>query len=168
MNKLLKSIDLINEHVGLSTRWFIFVLIALGNVEVIQRYVFNHPTNWGPELLIMTGAAMYALSWGYVHKHEGHVRVDVLYSKLSLRGRRVTDIVCFLLFFLPSVGLLLHGAFLWMVHSWDIREVSTWTYLYPPLYPLRTLVFVGILLFALQGVRIFIRDLIGPRSESSD
>lgn len=159
MEKILKIIDITNEWIGRAMQILVIALILIGVTEVIQRYVFDHPTMWGPEVLIMIGATMYALSWGYIHKHQGHIRVDIFYAKLSSKGKLLTDIICFLICFLPVVGLLLQGSYQWMLHSWDINEKSLQTYWYPPLYPLRTAVFIGVSLFFLQGVVIFIRDL---------
>ena len=61
--------------------------------------------------------------------------------------------------FLPVVGFLCFEAGDWMLRSWKILEKSTFTYWYPPIYPLRTVIFAGLLLFLLQGFAQFLRDL---------
>lgn len=139
-------------------KWFMLGMIFFGVLEVTQRYVFNHPTMWGYELIIMLGAAMYPLTWACVHRRHGHVRVDVFYSRMSTRGKAIVDVVCGVLFFFPVILFLVYTSGVWMWHAWEIGEKSVETYWYPPIAPLRTAVFVGVVLFLVQGVAQFIRD----------
>ncbi|MBE9513762.1 MAG: TRAP transporter small permease subunit [Chloroflexi bacterium] len=139
-------------------KWFMLGMIFFGVLEVTQRYVFNHPTMWGYELIIMLGAAMYPLTWACIHRRHGHVRVDVFYSRMSIRGKAIVDVVCGVLFFFPVILFLVYTSGVWMWHAWEIGEKSVETYWYPPIAPLRTAVFVGVVLFLVQGVAQFIRD----------
>jgi len=159
MRQILRLTDTANEWMGRQMRWFVIAAALVGVTEVVQRYVFNHPTMWGYEIIIMIGAAMYALSWGYVHLQHGHVRVDVFYTRFSTRGKAIVDVVCFLLLFLPVIGVFLYSSGSWMVHAWAVNEKSVETYWYPPIAPLRTAIFVGVFLLFSQGVARFIRDL---------
>lgn len=159
MKKILKIINSVNEWAGKGAQWFALALILIGVTEVVMRYVFDRPTMWGYEILVMTGAAMYALSWGHVHLHQGHVRMDVLYRSFSTKGKSIVDAIFFLLFFVPVVGLLAYTSASWMWHAWEINEKSVLTYWYPPIAPLRTVVFIGVCLLALQGIARLIADL---------
>ena len=144
---------------GQAMKWFVIIAAGFTCLEVTQRYVFSHPTMWGYETPIHIGAAMYVLAWGYVHREKGHVRVDVFYGRFSERTRARVDVVAFLVLFLPVIGFLTYQSFNWMVRAYTIWEKSTFTYLYIPIAPLRTAIFVGLLLFLLQGLAQFWRDL---------
>ena len=159
MKTLIKSIDAVNEWVGEAVKWFVIAAALVTCFEVTQRYVFNRPTMWGYEIPIMIAGAMYCLSWGYVHKHKGHVRVDIVYNRLSDRAKAIFDSVLFVCFFLPVIGFLGLQSWNWMVRAWKIGEKSVFTYWYPPIAPLRTAIFVGVALFLLQGLAQFWRDL---------
>ncbi|MBE9513759.1 MAG: TRAP transporter small permease subunit [Dehalococcoidia bacterium] len=159
MRKILKAIDSVNEWVGTQMKWLVFAIIVVCISEVISRYVFNKPTIQLPCILVMTAASLYALSFGYILLHKGHVRVDVLYARLSQRTKAVFDVVLTLLFFFPVIGLLTYAAGEWMWYAWSTGERSQMTYWYPILGPVRTTVFAGMLIFLLQGVAQFIRDL---------
>jgi TRAP-type mannitol/chloroaromatic compound transport system permease small subunit len=137
----------------------VFALIGFIVGEVVLRYVFNHPTTQGPVLATMTGAALYALSLGYILLHHGHVRIDILYGRLSPRRKAVLDVVLTLLFFFPVIGLLTYAGGEWMSFAWRTGERSGQTYWYPLLGPVRTAVFAGLALFLLQGIAQFVRDL---------
>ena len=159
MRKILKAIDSVNEWVGTQMKWLVFAIIVVCISEVISRYVFNKPTIQLPCILVMTAASLYALSFGYILLHKGHVRVDVLYARLSQRTKAVFDVVLTLLFFFPVIGLLTYAAGEWMWYAWSTGERSQMTYWYPILGPVRTTVFAGMLIFLLQGVAQFIPDL---------
>lgn len=159
MRKVLKLIDSINEWIGVQTRWLSVALMLIGVIGVFRRYALHQSTVWEYELIIMVGAAMYALSWGYIMLHQAHTRVDVFYMRLSPRGRATLDAICAIFLFFPLIGLLLKASYSWMLFSFSINEKSSATYVYPPLYPLRTIVFLGFLFFFLQGLATFIRDV---------
>lgn len=159
MRKVLKLIDSINEWVGTQMKWLVFAVIVICLTEVTLRYVFNKPTIQLPCIITMTGASLYALSFGYILLHKGHVRVDVMYTRLSERNKAIFDAVLAVVFFFPVVGLLTYAAGEWMWYAWEVGERSQMTYWYPILGPVRTTVFAGLFIFLLQGVAQFVRDL---------
>ena len=159
MTKFVRLVEYTNEWMGRAMRWVIMVAIGFTCLEVFQRYVFNHPTMWGYEVPIHLGAAFYTLAWGFVLLKKGHVRVDVFYAKFTERGRAMVDVVCFFVLFLPVIGVLAYTSGDWMIHAWAIGERSNMTYWYPPIAPLRTAIFIGIVLFLLQGIAQLWKDL---------
>lgn len=159
MRKLLKFIDATSLWAGKIVRWLPVALVLIMSYEVFMRYVLNSPTMWAYETMIMTGAAMYALAWAYVHREKAHIRVDVFYSRLSSKGKALIDALCTVFLFVPLISLLSYVAFSWMVRAWKIGEKSVETFWYPPIAPLRTAVFIGLVLFGLQGLAQFIRDV---------
>lgn len=159
MRKTLKIIDSINEWVGIQTKWLSVALVLIGVSGVARRYLLRQSTVWEYELIMMTGAAMYTLSWGYIMLHQAHTRIDIFYNRLSPRGKATLDAICTVFLFFPLIGLLLKTSYSWMLFSFSINEKSSATYVYPPLYPLRAIIFLGFLFFFLQGVAIFIRDV---------
>jgi TRAP-type mannitol/chloroaromatic compound transport system permease small subunit len=144
---------------GQLVKYFVIAAALVTCFEVTQRYVFNRPTMWGYEIPIMIAGAMYTLAWGYVHKEKGHVRVDIVYSRLSDRVKAIFDSVLFVCLFSPVIGFLAFQSWNWMIRAWRIGEKSVFTYWYPPIAPLRTAIFIGIVLFLLQGLAQFWRDL---------
>lgn len=159
MRKILRAIDSTSNFTGEIIKWFCYALILVMVYDVTMRYVFNAPTMWAYETVIMLGAAMYVLAWSYTHLHEGHVRVDAIYTHLSPRGKAIIDVVGALLFFFPLVAAFICTSAFWMWRAWSIKEVLTEGYWYPPLSPLRTVIFIGGLLFALQGGARIFRDV---------
>jgi len=159
MRKILKTIDTVNEWTGRSVRWLIIFVLLVICAEVFMRYVLNKPTVQGPVIATMSGAALYACAWGYVHLHRRHIRVDVFYARFSPRGKIIIDVVCAVLFLLPLISLMCYAAWNWVWYAWSTSEKSLMTYWYPITGPVRTVVFIGLCLFALQSLAQFYRDI---------
>jgi len=128
-------------------------------IAVIMRYVFGAATLWAYEVGLMLGATIYALAWTYVHRQGGHIRVDVFYHHLSPRRKAVIDVIGALVFFIPLMILMVALSVDWAWRAWEMNEKMYETGWYPPAAPLRTVVALGICLFALQGITQLFRDL---------
>lgn len=159
MRTAVRVIDSISENTGMAVRWACLVLVLVLCYEVTVRYVFNAPTSWASDTSSMMGGTIAAMGWAYTHRHGGHVRVDVFYSHLSPRGQAILDITFSLLFFFPLLFALAYVAWDRMWVAWEMGEVMARSNFYPPMGPIRTVVVLGLSLFALQGVAQFIRDL---------
>jgi TRAP-type mannitol/chloroaromatic compound transport system permease small subunit len=159
MRTVVRVIDSISEYTGMAVRWVCLALVLVLCFEVTSRYFFDTPTSWVSDTSSMMGGAIAALGWAYTHRHGGHVRVDVFYSHLSPRGQAILDVTLSLLFFFPLLIALAYVSWNKMWFSWAMGEVLNRSNWYPITGPIRTVVVLGLSLFALQGVAQFIRDL---------
>ena len=123
-----------------------------------MRYALNSPTLWAYEVSLMLGASTYAIGYAYTEHLRAHVRVDVFYHNYSSRGKAMSDAILGVFLFIPVILVTCYGAWGWMLKSWSIGEKSVESFWYPPLYPLRTMVFIGWALFMLKGLSRLYRD----------
>jgi TRAP-type mannitol/chloroaromatic compound transport system permease small subunit len=107
----------------------------------------------------MLGVTISIGALAYTYLHEGHIRVDVLWSHLPPKGRVLADVVGSLLFFFPLIFVLTYLSGDWLLYSIRMHEVGKETYWYPIYWPVRAAMLLGLCLFTLQGVAKFIRDL---------
>ena len=159
MRKVFKTIDSISERAGNFASWLGLFLVLTVVYEVIARYLFNAPTIWGYEVGIALGMTLYCFGYAYTERFRGHVRVDVVYVHLSPRGKALSDAICGIIFFIPTIGLVLFYAWNKMLWSWDVMEKSVEGYWYPPWYPLRTMIFLGFAFLFMQGLANISRAL---------
>lgn len=159
MKTLLKSIDTLNEYAGRMTRWFCVALVVILSYEVTMRYAFGNPTTWAHLTSMMLGGAIVCLGLGYTHLHKSHIRIDVLYVKLSPRNKALIDVVMSVILLLPLLIAFTSTSFTWMVESWATNEIRTESFWYPPAGPFRTAMFIGWVLFSLQCTAQFVRDV---------
>jgi TRAP-type mannitol/chloroaromatic compound transport system permease small subunit len=159
VERILKTIDSINEWVGNWIRVLVYSFIGLICVEVLLRYGFNKPTIQLPVIVTMTAAATYALSFGNIMRNDGHVRIDIFSRLMSARGKAALEIVLGALFFFPVIGALTISAVGWTWYAWSIDERDVQTFWYARIGPIRTVVLIGLILFLLQGFAVFVRNL---------
>ena len=159
MRAILRVIDSISEWTAKAISWFSVALVLVLVYDVVMRYVFGGATVWAYETAVMLGATFYVMGWAYVHRLREHIRVDVFYVRLSPRRKIIIDIVGTLLFLLPLLVVLIDGSAFYMLRAWRINEVLAETFWYPPAGPFKTVLVVGLSLFALQVVTQLIRDL---------
>ena len=159
MKRFLTTIDRMNEWVGNLIWVLVYVFTGLVCFEVLLRYGFNKPTIQLPVIVTMTAAAMYVLSMGNIARQDGHVRIDIFTRLLSKRGKAVLEVFCGVLFFFPVIGALAASAAGWTWYAWSIDERDMQTFWYARIGPIRTAVLIGLLLFLLQGLAIFVRSL---------
>lgn len=153
-----RTIDTVNEQVGKLTAYLALPLVGVVVYEVIMRYIFDAPTSWGFELTTFLYGIHFILGFGYTHKHDGHVAIDVFEAKLPRRPRTLLRIITNLVIFLPTIGLLSTWSVLYAATSWQYweRASSSWA---PPVYPFKTIMAIGFVLFFLQGVSKLIHDI---------
>jgi len=158
MFKLDGAIDTLNEKFGFYSSYLILPLIMVVVWEVIMRYGFNAPTSWAFELTVFLYGAHYSFALAYAHKHNTHVSIDVFESRLPERPRTILRIISNLVLFIPAIGLLTYYVCVLAINSWQQWEhaSSSWA---PPIYPVKTLMAFGFILFFLQGVAKLIQDI---------
>ena len=106
MNALLalsRGIDWLNERVGRFALWLILASAIISALNAVVRKVFDYSSNAFLEIQWYLFAAVFLLAAGYTFLHNEHVRIDVLSSKLSPRGRNWIDIIGIVFFLLPFV-----------------------------------------------------------------
>lgn len=125
--------------------------------EVVGRYVFNSPTNWVHESAFLLFGMQYMIAGAYAYRGESHVRVDLVYSHLSKRGKALCDLIGSVFFFI-FIGTMLVTGWIFASQSMQAGEVSftEWGIQY---WPVKLMIPIGALLMALVGVARLIRDI---------
>jgi len=157
MKSFLALIDTFNAKVGQVIAFILIPTVFCILYEIIARYVFTKPTLWASELTIFFCAILYILGAAWTLQVERHVKIDLLYTRLSLRGQRILDLITFPFFTFYLVMMLWVG-FKFAMESIGIRE-SSGTPWDPPIYPIKSIFVVGCTMLLLQGAAKFIRDI---------
>ena len=154
----LQAIGRISEWTGKTAGIVVAMLTFVIMYEIIARYVFNAPTVWAHELTTFIYGACWILAGAYALQEQAHVNMNIIYDRLSPRGKAIMDVVTSTFFFLFCGALLWKGAGMaW--HSIKMLETSgtNWD---PPIYPLKIALFLGAFLIVVEGVAKLVRDLI--------
>ncbi len=155
---LSKSIDALNERIGVTISWALLVAVLICSGNAMVRYLFNTSSNAWLEIQWYLFGAIFLLASSYTLKRNEHVRIDVIVGHLSKRAQAWIDILGFLFFMLPVTALILYFALPYALESVRNQEVSSnagglivW--------PAKILIPVGFLLLTLQGISELIKRI---------
>lgn len=158
MRKILKAIDVVDTGLGRILSYLNIAVVTIVCWEIVARYVFNAPTVWASEAMVMLSGAMYALAAGYAQLNKRHVRIDLVYSKLGVKGKAVCDALGYLFFSLFIYALVVHGG----IFAWDSIQLAetSGTPWNPIVYPVKAAIPIGASLLWLQVTADLIRGLL--------
>jgi TRAP-type mannitol/chloroaromatic compound transport system permease small subunit len=158
LNVVLRAIDKISETTGKFASWLMVVATLIVVYEVMARTVFGRSTVWAFDLSIMLWATYIAILLAWTHKEGGHIRVDVFYNRFSTRTKALLDVVFCVLLCFTLIFFLLEAAIDFAAIAWRLREGTgpPWN---APLYPVKTMLPIGLVIFGLQCLARFIRDI---------
>ena len=148
--------------------FLVFPLIGILSYEVFRRFVLMSPTNHSYDLAWMMYAALVFLGGGYVLAQDMHVKADAFYSKLKRRGKMIVHVLCYPAFFFVTAGALLYATFTLAMNSWIYWETGFWTGWQVPIAPIRTVLFISMVLLALQGIVKFFEFFKKPEGGERD
>ena len=130
-SKILQTIDNMNEWVGRVASFGYVAILLIQVMEVILRYVFNSPTIWAWDVNAQLFMGVSILGGAYVLLHDAHVRVDVLYGRVSERKKAIFDSISYTLTTLALAILTWQLADMtW--ESWRIQGAGAGAFLHHP------------------------------------
>jgi TRAP-type mannitol/chloroaromatic compound transport system permease small subunit len=135
----------------------ILLSCVVSATNALLRYGFDISNNWPLELQWYLFSAAVMLGASYTLKRNEHVRVDLIYSQLSDRGRLYIDLFGLSLFLMPACLL-----FAWL--SWTTLFYPSWLVSEHslnagglPRYPIKLIVPLGFFMLSLQGLSEIIK-----------
>lgn len=167
MGKITKYIDLAQIKAAWFMKWVLFSMMLLVVYEVIARYVFKAPTIWGLDLRSMIYAITIMVGLSYTLLLRSHVVVDAFTINLSWKTKKYIDIINFVVFYFPPMGVLTYTMYNLTIQSWQVLE-RTYTPWAPPVYPLKTLLVIAYANAVLQGVNEVVKDVISLQKGSDE
>lgn len=142
--------------------YLIFVLIGILLWSSISKTFFN-PSLWTLEMAQFIMVAYYIIGGPYSIQLGSNVRMDLLYSRWTVRQKAWVDavMVVFLLFYL---GVLLYGAIDSTSYAlkYGERSPTAWR---PHMWPLKVGMCFGIFMMLLQVLSEFVKDIARIRGE---
>jgi TRAP-type mannitol/chloroaromatic compound transport system permease small subunit len=158
-SKLSKGIDRVNQLLGKAAGVMILLSCVVSATNALLRYGLDISNNWPLELQWYLFAAAVMLGASYTLKRNEHVRVDLIYSRLTDRGRLWVDLFGLTCFLMPACIL-----FAWL--SWTTLFYPSWLVMEHSLnsgglarYPIKFVVPFGFMMLSLQGISEIIKRI---------
>ncbi len=121
---LIKLTDSFSEALIELVKWFALAMVLLTALLVVGRYVFGLGSLKGQEAVIYLHAGLFLFAAGGTLLHDGHVRVDVVFGRLSLTQKTIVDLLGSLVFLIPVCLLILVFSHGYVAQAWKFLEGS--------------------------------------------
>jgi TRAP-type mannitol/chloroaromatic compound transport system permease small subunit len=149
-------IDWLNERIGQAAYWMVLAAVLVSSGNAVVRYVFDYSSNGWLELQWYLYTSFFLIGAGYTLLRNEHVRIDIIYGRLSARTRAWIDLLGGLFFLLPIALLIMFLAWPVFTQSYALHETS------PSAngllrWPVKLMMPVGFFLLALQGLSEIIK-----------
>lgn len=155
LRRFASLVDRLSELVGSSISWLTLLMVLLGAFNALARYSgrffgITLASNAWIESQWYLFSLVFLLGASYTLKHNGHVRVDVFYGRLSPRRRAWLNLAGALLLLLPFCVFVLVVSWPSILNSFKVLEVS------PdpgglPRWPIKGMILIAFGLLILQG-----------------
>lgn len=155
--RFVRAVDGINYRLGRVAMYLFYVLAAILLASTASRIFLGVPINWALEMSQFILSAYYLLGGAYTLQLGQHVRMDLIYDRLSARNRAITDAIT-ILFVIFYLAVLFGGGLSSTNYAiaYGQKNYSAWS---PPLWPIKVVMTAAIFMMLLQCVSTFFKDV---------
>jgi TRAP-type mannitol/chloroaromatic compound transport system permease small subunit len=161
--RLSGAIDRVTDAIGRAVSWLVLLMVLVAAYNAAARYLGrfigrNFSSNAYIEAQWYMFSLVFLLAAAWVLKEDAHVRVDLIYGRVSERARAWIDLLGSILLLLPFCIFVFWTSVPSVQASWRAREVSP-----DPgglaRYPLKPFILVCFVLLFLQGLSQIVKAI---------
>lgn len=150
--RLAHRLDQVSIWSGRMAAWLLLPMVLSLCYEVVARYLFNAPTQWAYDMTFMLYGSFFMLGAAFTLQRKGHVRTDSLYANWSVRRQASVDLACYVLMFLPFVGVFLVIGWEYFLKAFLTNETFVSSSWQPITWPFKLSMPLAGALLLVQGV----------------
>lgn len=160
MNAYIRLVSALNEAIGQATALLNLLIIALVCVDVVVRYFLKQTSAFFYEMEWHLFSLLFLLSAGWALRHERHVRVDILYAKLSEKKKALINLLGTLIFLLPFCTVIILTGVPYTISAFVSNEASPDSGGLPFRWVIKSSIVVGAGLLLLQGLALLLESIL--------
>ena len=160
-----KLIDALNGGLGRIADWMVLAACLISAGNAMTRYAFDLSSNAWLEVQWYLFAVIVMFGASYTLRVNEHVRVDILYTHLSERGKEWLDLIGTAVFLVPSMVVIAWYSWPFFLQSWATSEISQNAGGLVR-YPVKFILPLGFTLLALQGISEIIKRIAALRGDA--
>ena len=120
LKKTEACINNLTEYLGRVAAALLILLVLIMLYNVVSRYVFSASSLGLEELSWHIYAAIFLLGLPFALKSGSHVRVDLIYEKLSIKTQALIDLIGSIVFLLPTCIVIIWSGWEFTVASYSL------------------------------------------------
>ena len=158
-SKTLANIESFIDWSGRTVSWLSLFLVLVTFIIVVLRYVFDSGSIALQEITTYLHASIFLVGMAYTMQQDGHVRVDIFYSRCSKQLKAWIDLFGALFLLLPFMLFITWVSWSYIVDSWAVLEGSREAGGLPGVFLLKSLILVMTFLLSLQAFTQIARNI---------
>jgi TRAP-type mannitol/chloroaromatic compound transport system permease small subunit len=155
-------VDRVSRTVGNTLSWLFLVSVLLTCYEVLMGSAFRAPTIWVHDATTMMSATCFLLGGAYALQGGHHIRITFVYDLMPPPAQRLCDLIGLLLTLIYLLALAWFSG-MQALNSISIVEMSGRAWNFPMPMVIRTALFLGAALLALQAAAELLKLFRGRR-----
>jgi TRAP-type mannitol/chloroaromatic compound transport system permease small subunit len=145
-------------RLGMAAIVLLFVLMLF---EVVARYGFAAPTVWGSDLAAMVNASIFLLGAAWTLRQGGHIRIDVLSSRLPALVQNLVNAAAYLGLLVPVLAVLCWVAWRTAISAYRTGAIDLAAAWRVPVWPFAVLIAACLSVLLLQVLAEAAKHLAG-------
>jgi TRAP-type mannitol/chloroaromatic compound transport system permease small subunit len=157
--KLEQLINAFSDLLGKIAGVLLITLLLNVFYDVVMRYVFNDVSIGMQEMEWHLYATIFLLGVSYALRHDGHVRVDLIYERLNNKKQGWIDLIGTLIFLLPFTILVFYYGLGFVAESWDMSEQSGDPGGLPFRWAIKSMIPIAFVSMAISGIGLMLHSI---------
>ena len=121
-NKFSIVADEVVSRVGRTASWIWVVLLSIIILNVTLRYLFSEGRIEFEEMQWHLNSIAFLIAIAYAHRHDVHIRIDLISVRLSHRAQAWIELYGTLLLLVPFLVMVLIFSFPFVEKSWKVSR----------------------------------------------
>jgi TRAP-type mannitol/chloroaromatic compound transport system permease small subunit len=163
----IKIIDKFNLKLGEYTSWLTLLLVLIVCYDVFMRYLVKESSAALQELEWHIFSLIFLLAAGYTLKIDDHVRVDIIYVKLSKKKRALIDFLGSVFFLIPFCIIAIISSQGFVYQSFITQETSSDAGGLPARWILKSFIPISFFILMLEGISFAFKSYLEIRNKES-
>ena len=164
----INNINKINKYIGETVSWLTLFMVLVTVLVVILRYGFSIGFIWMQESVRFMYAGVFLLCAGYTLQKDKHVRVDVLYLKMSDTKKALVDLLGSLFLLIPVCWVIFYYSWSYVINSWVQMEGSIEERGLHLVYIMKTFIWLFSILVTIQSIVTIFKSYIIIKNSKKD
>ena len=157
--KLERGFDKFADAIGYLTAFVLVLMILNVTYDVVMRYFFNTGSIAMQEMEWHLFSVIILLGISYTLKEDGHVRVDLIYDRLTQKKKAKINMVGVVLFIIPVALLIAVESIPFVIESFNSNEQSGDPGGLPYRWLVKSLIPLSFFLLIITSIGFFIKNL---------
>ena len=145
-------LDKFSHITGKIVSWAIIFMVVFTVINVLASWLFKTSWIWLRESITWMHGANFLLACAFTLNQNGHVRVDVFYSKMSQQKKAIVNFLGTLLLLIPTSIFIAWASWPAFLLSWRVGEVSSEAGGLPAVYILKGFLLIMPILLIIEAI----------------